>query len=336
MYKFVKNELDRLIEDELSSVQKIAILGLANAGKTSLVKTILYEFEALMALAPTKGIERSDITFLGRELLIWDFGGQERYQNNYFRDPKKYFGGIKYLYYVVDIQESGKIRQSMAYFLKCLNIYAQYNQTLKVFLFFHKYDSICQKSEDCIQNENEFLQGTLPRIHAAGITPTVFHTSIFNPLSIISSFSQPLLQNQDLYETLCQTIKWFCNDNRIDFGILFVNDFEIGNYYSSPEALKKINESLVGIYQKIYKSDSTSGNFEKQTDSYQINTTKFIISVGNQKFSFYFTVGIDLTKSKEEQERLSENVAKFSDKLKLILQNSELIRLGILRMKEIK
>ncbi|UYP43769.1 hypothetical protein NEF87_000054 [Candidatus Lokiarchaeum ossiferum] len=336
MYKFVKEELNKIIEDELNSVQKIAILGLANAGKTSLVKTILYEFEALMVLAPTKGVDRSDISFLGRQLVIWDFGGQERYRNNYLRQPQKYFRGIKYLYYIIDVQESAKIRQSMAYFLKSLEIAYQFNPNLKIYLFFHKYDTKYEDKSRLIRNEQEFIQGTLPTIQSLDITPSIFHTSIYNPFSIISSFAQPLLRNPNLYETLCRTIKAFCLDNQLNFGILFVNDFEIGNYYASPEALKKINQSLIQIYQKIYIEGSLQGNYAKTTESLQINTTKFDISVGSAKFSFYFTVGIDLTKSLSERERLSEIIEIFTDKLKLILRNSEIIRLGVLRTEDIK
>lgn len=336
MYKFVKDELNRIIEDELSSVQKIAILGLANAGKTSLVKTILYEFEALMVLAPTKGVDRSEISFLGRELVIWDFGGQERYRNNYLRQPNKYFRGIKYLYYIIDIQESARIRQSMAYFLKSLETAYHYNPNLKIYLFFHKYDIKFKDKAILIQNEQEFIQGTLPKIQDLGITPTIFHTSVYNPFSVISSFSQPLLKNPNLYETLCRTIKAFCLDNKLNFGILFVNDFEIGNYYASPEALKRINQSLIDIYQKIYVDGSIEGNYAKTTKSLQINTTKFDISVGTASFSFYFTVGIDLSRSAEERERLAEIIAKFTDKLKLILRNSEIIRLGVLHTEDIK
>ena len=67
--------------EDTEKTQKIALLGLAAAGKTSIVKTILSEFNLLLTLVPTKGVERSSFKFLGRDILIWDFGGQQVFRH---------------------------------------------------------------------------------------------------------------------------------------------------------------------------------------------------------------------------------------------------------------
>lgn len=43
---------------------KIALFGLGNAGKTSIVKTLLSEFNAFSSLLPTTGVDRTSIDFL--------------------------------------------------------------------------------------------------------------------------------------------------------------------------------------------------------------------------------------------------------------------------------
>ena len=63
--------------------QKIILLGIANGGKTSLLLTLQREFKSLTKLKPTKGIERSHLDFFKKKIVVWDFGGQTKYRQNY-------------------------------------------------------------------------------------------------------------------------------------------------------------------------------------------------------------------------------------------------------------
>ena len=101
-------------------LQKIAVFGLGNAGKTSLVKVLLHEFESFGTLLPTKGVDRTQIPFFGREIYIWDFGGQEQYQEQYLNRAFAYFENIKYLFYVVDVQDIEKMQENIQYFEEIL------------------------------------------------------------------------------------------------------------------------------------------------------------------------------------------------------------------------
>ena len=105
------------IPTHTEDTRKLAILGLGNAGKTSIIKTILYEFRAFAHLLPTTGVDRTNIEFFGHELVIWDFGGQDQYREIYLTRPIMYFQGIRYLYYVVDAQEPESLQKSIDYFI---------------------------------------------------------------------------------------------------------------------------------------------------------------------------------------------------------------------------
>ena len=181
--------------ENVEKTQKIALLGLAAAGKTSIIKTILSEFNLLLTLTPTKGVDRSSFKFLGREILIWDFGGQQRYQAQYFRYPERFFGGIKYIYFIVDAQNKEELRESMDYFLTCFEYSLKYSPDAKIVLFFHKIDPHYNGKIDFALIEGEFLHEVLPvlqpRLQEKNEMITAFHTSIFDPLSVISAFSQP-------------------------------------------------------------------------------------------------------------------------------------------------
>ena len=45
------------------TIDEKIILGLSNAGKSSIIKTILYEFRAFAQLLPTTGVDRTSFEF---------------------------------------------------------------------------------------------------------------------------------------------------------------------------------------------------------------------------------------------------------------------------------
>ena len=156
---------------------KIALFGLGNAGKTSIVKTLLYEFEAFSSILPTTGVDRTSIDFLGRELLIWDFGGQSMYRNSYLQNPLMHFQGIKYLYYIIDTQDIDKVDESVEYFTQIFNNCLEFCDNVQIYLFFHKIDPDYDGPVKFPEVEDRFISGIIPSMEASKITPVVFHTS---------------------------------------------------------------------------------------------------------------------------------------------------------------
>ena len=313
--------------------QKIGLLGLANAGKTSVLKTILHEFEAFATLLPTTGVDRTDIDFFGRKVLIWDFGGQEIYRNAYLARPAMYFQGIKYLYYVIDAQDVEKLQESINYFDQILKNTMEYSDNVRVFLFFHKIDPDYQGDVVFVDIENTFLEHVLPQLNAYEINPTVFHTSIFKPTSVISAFIQPLLGNQTIYETLCEVIDSFCWDNDLLFGMINVDNFEIGAYFHNG-SLKKYVETLIHDYWNHL--DPVEEILPYKLGKYEIITKRFIITVGETEFIFIFSVGQESLELPEDREELFSNLTEFTESLTKILINSEIIRTGNLRTELIR
>ena len=62
---------------------KILFSGLANAGKTSILKILDNRFEEIPDLAPTMGIAHSVYKVLGLSINLWDMGGQTSYRQKY-------------------------------------------------------------------------------------------------------------------------------------------------------------------------------------------------------------------------------------------------------------
>ncbi|MHA1518681.1 MAG: ADP-ribosylation factor-like protein [Promethearchaeota archaeon] len=331
---------------------KIALFGLGNAGKTSIVKTLLYEFEAFSSILPTTGVDRTSIDFLGRELLIWDFGGQSTYRNDYLKNPLMYFQGIRYLYYIVDAQDLERVDESIEYFSQIFNSCMEFCDNVKIYLFFHKIDPEYEGPVKFPEVEDRFISGIIPNIQASKITPVVFHTSIFKPMTVISAFSQPLLGNQTIYDTLCDAIESFCWEHELSFGILFVENYEIGAFFTSNK-LKDYVDKHVKLYLNWLDDVEEVPDFK--LGKFTIHTKQFNTKIGPKEFLFNFAIGYDPLKLDSESEEdvdadyegdsdedsdkalkdIFQNLDDFTDAMERILQNAEIIRTGDLLIEEI-
>ena len=136
--------------------KKIAIVGLSNAGKTSIIQSLLQEFEILGHLKPTMGVEHQQISLFGLNLIFWDFGGQESYRKRYLTSIDRYFSEIYLLYFVVDIQDAENLDESIKYFEEIINAIKSQNVQIRVNILFHKWDPVViDPEEKRIREENK-------------------------------------------------------------------------------------------------------------------------------------------------------------------------------------
>ena len=138
------------------SKQKIIVLGLNNAGKTSMLESLKgkTKFGDITNLPPTKGVEIQKIEVENFNLMIWDFGGQEFHRQDYLKNPEEYFLHIDLILYVIDIQDSERYDESLEYFEKILEIISFFKENPYILVLLHKSDpDICQTVDFQINNE---------------------------------------------------------------------------------------------------------------------------------------------------------------------------------------
>ncbi len=175
---------------------KVVVAGLDNAGKTSLLIALDKKFEYednIKKLTPTQGIHRTQFSFLNREIVPWDFGGQEKYREIYLAQMERNFYEISLFFYVIDIQDQSRFADAINYFGKITQFFREKEITAPIIILLNKYDPEIKenlKINHHVMNIKEMITQTL----GSGKTPAYYTTSIFDIESIMQAFSQPLAQ----------------------------------------------------------------------------------------------------------------------------------------------
>ncbi|XP_069121007.1 ADP-ribosylation factor-like protein 3 [Argopecten irradians] len=100
----------RKLKSNKSQELRILLLGLDNAGKTTLLKKLANEgSEAeLKNIAPTQGFNIKSVAADGLHLNVWDIGGQRRIRP-YWRN---YFENTDVLIYVIDSTDTKRMEET--------------------------------------------------------------------------------------------------------------------------------------------------------------------------------------------------------------------------------
>ncbi len=101
-----------------ASVKKIAICGLANAGKTTLIRTLQHKYHIGKVLLQLGALNAIKSLYLDKRLRFGISEGKSQYQKQYLANPDRYFSDLGFLFYVIDIQDSAHFADSLEYFQK--------------------------------------------------------------------------------------------------------------------------------------------------------------------------------------------------------------------------
>ena len=228
---------------------KVIIAGLDNAGKTSILTALnkKYDFHKdIISLTPTIRVEYQATEFLKNRVVFWDMGGQEKYRKLYQEKQDLYFSNTDLLVYVVDIQDPGRIENSMSYLDMILKNFKKHKMDVPLIISFHKFDP------EFIGNEQMIEQIESLRRHILKLYPSfriLFQqTSIYDIISIVQLISYGLsVFNEkffDLSEFLEKYLKEFDSESLILFD---KNGIIISEYYREiirPEIYVELIESI--------------------------------------------------------------------------------------------
>ena len=124
------------------------MVGLSGCGKTSVYSVAFASKtpEDTKGLSPTILYETRRHPFLGLQVGIFDFGGQDQFRTEYMAKPE-IFRGTDILIPVVDLHEPHTFEDAKQYFIDLLDLYRKNNEKPRIFLFLHKYDTESYQKE---------------------------------------------------------------------------------------------------------------------------------------------------------------------------------------------
>lgn len=139
--------------------KKILLVGLDNAGKTSLLAVLQNKYSVVKNLLPTRGLSRETLDFFGYPIVSWDLGGQLAYREKlYFAKPELFFSDSDIIFFVVDIQDAERFQEARDYFGKILEILEELNETPKLMVIFHKLDIDLRKDPEILERKSNLMK----------------------------------------------------------------------------------------------------------------------------------------------------------------------------------
>ena len=172
---------------------KVVIMGMENAGKTTIIDVLTQKIKNPPHLHPpdmypTKGVERRNL--IEKNTIIWDFGGQELYRNEYLTEAESLLQSISFVYYIADVQDYYRLYSSMMYFKVVFPKILKYSPDAEVIFLFHKMDP---KFDPNTKNLKEkFLENVESFLEVYEKPLEIYETTIFDLNSIKTAFKRVL------------------------------------------------------------------------------------------------------------------------------------------------
>jgi len=303
---------------------KMAILGLSNDGKTSIIRTLTHEFDMLTMIRPTINVERLYVEFMGRDLVFWDFGGQDLYREKYLENPAMFFGGINALFYVVDVQNPSVLQENINYFRKIFVEVQKFSPNALLSILFHKDDPLLDTDPKMAKLKDEFLVAIQPILEENKKQFFMYKTSIYNAMSIITAFSQPLFSGQSLYSNITNILRSFCENYNLLFAMLFTKGFfEIGSSLSPRISAKQSHELITEFFTQFNPNFPPGEFFQMVIGDKNLLASRFSIKYGKTDLPFYLALTFD-EQSLLEDEGFKAALNHMNENLEKILINVDL------------
>lgn len=259
---------------------KVIVSGLHNAGKTSILTALdkKYDFrEEILELKPTIRVEYQKTSFLGRDAVFWDMGGQEKYRKLYLSKADIYFAETDLLLYVIDIQDQNKFNESLKYFRTIMNYFRDNEMDIPIIITFHKYDPEVRSYEE-INEDITYLREKIKETYPT-FNILFQQTSIYDVISIVQLisyglsifdekfFELSLLMEKSLNDFQCTSLVLF-DKNGIIISEFYSEEIDPGVYVYLLEAIKEHLFLLKRIKEENYEHNKNFLTIENQLVSY--------------------------------------------------------------------
>ncbi len=237
---------------------KFLFCGLANAGKTSILRVLDDRAQEIPALTATPGVEYGSFKILGFDVATWDLGGQILFRKKYMAEYERYFQATTAIFYVIDVQYVTDFKENLEYLNGILEALKKLGLTdVFIALLLHKYDPHLRHDDPTIQKKIEPIAAKVEKTIAA-FPHKYYQTSIYDPPTIFKAFSDTLLHHMSNAEIIIKKIEEIAKKIPSPAAVLLAGDGKLyGNWHSTEmqlQDLAKLDQKLP-VFAKLYSMD---------------------------------------------------------------------------------
>ncbi|MHA1820657.1 MAG: ADP-ribosylation factor-like protein [Promethearchaeota archaeon] len=171
-----------------SGNKKIIMLGLDNAGKTSILSILQRKYSIIKSLLPTRGVSRQSLRFLGTDLVCWEFGGQVSYRDMYLSRPELFFEADLVIF-VIDTLDYERYNEALDYLFKIVNKIKEIGEDIPYIVDLHKFDPDVEEHPELIKKRAELIDKIANKAMDLNLDLTFANSTIFLKESVKSLYS---------------------------------------------------------------------------------------------------------------------------------------------------
>ncbi len=256
------------------SDKKIALLGLDNAGKTSIITAMKQKFDipnAIHGLKPTIKVERMSFQFLDHIIYLNDFGGQQLFMDEYLKHKVRYLSGIDFLFFVIDTQDSLRFDKALAFFDEILAFFEEISISPAIIVLLHKLDLGIENDPTILHNIENIttrVRKWQPRFQIKFMKSTIYDIQ-----SVIRAFSKGISMLYSQNGSIQKFIDDFIDrvENVMAFLIFEQNGIELGSYFLEHITLN-MKKKIITLYEiaqrRIIEDNRSTYEFSDRLDAY--------------------------------------------------------------------
>ena len=205
--------------------KKIMLLGIDNAGKTAITKTLTIKYrgnlqafgQLLQDLLPTKGAVQDQLKVSNVNIILWDLGGQKLYRKIYLKEPERFFFDASAVIYVIDIQDEERFDESLDYMEKIVRIFSFLKESPYFLVLMHKYDPELElepRYKIFIQDLSKKVSNTLTE---GSIDFEIQNSSVYKDITVFNSFSDLVRKFADI--NISKSINTILSNHSKEIGV---------------------------------------------------------------------------------------------------------------------
>lgn len=233
---------------------KVLFTGLDASGKTSFLRAIKQKYSELTGIKPTRGVERHEEKILGQNIMEWDVGGQKKYRTAFLKQADLYLYDTNLLFFLVDMKDPRRFPEMCEFFAQIITILKSFNQYPPIIVNLNKVDPDIENQADLMESITQ-VKNELSKI-GKNFQLKFFKTSIFNPYSLIKSFSEGIRIMSPNRDILRGQLKWLSREIEAESVLLLNNSSIILSDYSINEMTRLVSEISAPHFQNLYRTFS--------------------------------------------------------------------------------